>query len=160
QARRRSLGHAGKTFRVVIVKKGHEKIRMRIKRILAHDVGDFSHRRAVQQNIARGEIERKIEKRGELRVHAVPSRFSTLKKRSDRGIRMEDFAYGGKAWIDFAQRRVPLLPESARNVRESVDAVAIEAGYLRPPDAVLRQVLRDHGIFRVHVGQDSREPAV
>ena len=72
---------------------------------------------------------------------------------------MKYFADGGEVGINAAQAAVPGGPEFARYVGKSIQAVAVQSGGFRPPDAVLQKILGDQRIFGVEVGQDVEEPA-
>ena len=54
---------------------------------------------------------------------------------------------------------MPVGPELPPDIGKRVDAVAVQPGYFRPPDAVLQKILLDQGILRVHVRQNPQEPA-
>src|SRR5258708_2526006 len=73
---------------------------------------------------------------------------------------MKYFADGGEIWIDASQSRVPLLPESTRDVWKRIHAKAIEARRLDPPDGVLQKIFCDNRILGVHVRQNAEKPAI
>ena len=54
---------------------------------------------------------------------------------------------------------MPACPELPANVGKRIDAVPVQPGGFRPPDAVLQKVLLDQGILGIHVWQNSEEPA-
>src|SRR5271165_1142828 len=122
----RRSGHACKTRHIVICKEGHEKIRVRVQRILAQDIGEISGRRSPEQNLAKREIGREIEYGGELSVDAIPTLAAAHEKGSDGRFGVEDFADGGEPRIVFPQARVPFRPKLSRNIGKCVEAVAIQ----------------------------------
>src|SRR5579885_1784482 len=74
---------------------------------------------------------------------------------------MENFDDGREVRIDAAQARVTSRPGLAGDVGKRIHAKAVEPRGFNPPDAVLQEILRDDGIFRVHVRQRAEnQPSV
>src|SRR5713101_2771382 len=125
---------------------------MRVKRIVAQNIGNASNRRITQENVAKCEVHWEIEQSAQSCVDAVVAFLPTREKRRDAGVRVKNFTDRRQARIYRAQTRMPVGPKFAANVRESVDAIAVKAGALRPPDGVLEKILGNDRVFCVHVG--------
>src|SRR5882762_5319680 len=72
---------------------------------------------------------------------------------------MKHFANRSHIGIEPPQSRMPVGPELPSDIGKRVDAVAVQPGYFRPPDAILQKILFDQGVLRVHVRQNPEEPA-
>ncbi len=81
-----------KARRIVIPEKWHQKLRMRVQRVLPQDIRQFSNRRTFQQNVAQREEKREIKRRRQLRINRVPAFSPALVKRGHRWIGMKHFA--------------------------------------------------------------------
>src|ERR1035437_6551684 len=113
---------------------------MRVQRVLAQDVRDFSSRRAVQQYIAQREVRGKIENGGNAGVHAVPTAMAAGEKGSYSRVRMKYFADRCQIRINGVETGVPGGPELPRDIGKGVDTKTIETGSFRPPEGVLQKI--------------------
>src|SRR5579883_617274 len=156
---RRTAFRRDETRDIVIAKEWNEEAGARIERIVAEHVRDARGRRTVQQDIAKRKIQREIENGREAGVDAVPAAQAADKKRGDRRIRMKDFADGGQVRINSAKSRVPSGPEAAIHAGECIQTKSVEPRTFRPPNAVLQQILRHNGVFRIEVRQNAEKPA-
>src|SRR5258708_6228084 len=110
---------------------------MRVERIVAENIGDASHRRAAQDDVAQREKHREIEHGCKSRVDSVVASFSANEERSDAWVAMKNFANRRQARINPVQTRIPICPKLAADIRECIDAVAIQTRALRPPNGIL-----------------------
>src|SRR5260370_1901681 len=76
----------------MVREEGDERIRVRVQGIVSQHIGDASHRRIPQEDIAQSEEQWVIEDRGKPAIDAVVAARSTDKKRSHRRIRVKHFA--------------------------------------------------------------------
>src|SRR5467141_1201458 len=73
---------------------------------------------------------------------------------------MKHFANRSQIGIEPAQSRMPVCPELPPDIGKRVDAIAIQPGCFRPPDAVLQKILLDHRILGGHVMQKKEKPTL
>src|SRR5882762_1658949 len=159
QLRRRAAFGARDSRYIVIRKKRDQHLWMNIKGIVPQHVRDASGGRISQQYIAKSKKQWKIKDRGKPAINAVIAPYTTDKKRCHARIGMKHLANSSQPGIEPMQSSMPVCPELPRHVGKRVDTVAVQPGYLRPPDAVLQKVLLDHRVFRVHVRQNPEKPA-
>src|SRR5260370_39533988 len=122
-------------------------------------MGRASDRRVPTDDMPWSEAQWPIEQRGKPGVDGLVAAPYADKQRRYRRLRVKDFADRCQIRIDPARSRMPFCPEPPADVRKRIDAVAVQSGDFRPPDAVLQQILLDSWVFRVHVRQVPEEPA-
>src|SRR5262249_38091315 len=123
-------------------------------------VCDMPGGRSAKENVTNRKKQRKIKNRSQTGVNSVPILFSTGKKRSNKGIGIEHFTDRSQVRINPPQARVPFLPESARNIRESIHPQPVQPGRLDPPDGILQEVFCDAGILGIEVRKNTEKPTV
>src|SRR5713101_7680470 len=111
---------------------------MRVERIVAKDIGYASHRRAAQDHVAQREKHREIEKGCQSRVDSVVAFFSANEERSDAWVAVKNFTNRRQTRINPVQTGIPICPKFAADIRECIDAVAVQARDLRPPNGILQ----------------------
>src|SRR6266851_6195235 len=113
----------------------------------------------MQKHIPQRRVAGEVERRIQAGIHAIP-RHAAGERRCNRRIRVEDLPYGCKARIEPMNLRKIALPELPADIRKRIDAKPISARLLDPPDAVLRQILRDSSVLLIQIRQNIREPAL
>jgi hypothetical protein len=142
----------------VVAEEGYKALWMRKESVKPKTVSKLRHGCVVQEGLAQSEVRGEVEGSVETCVDAVAS-DSAGKGRGDGGVGVEDFADGGEVRVQAVKLRVEVVPKGASDIGKCIDAEAIEARDLSPPDCVLDEVPGDRGVFLIQVREGIGEPS-
>lgn len=162
QALQRSAWLAHESSYVVIPEERYKPLWVRVKSVESEDVGKATHRRVIEEDVAQGEIRRKVERCVEAGIDCeieAGAGGSTGKGGGDGWVRVEHLSDRGQPWIKRVQFLVESVPELSSYVGKRVEPDAVETSLFGPPNGVLGEVLSDRGILLIHVGKNACEPS-
>src|ERR1019366_10250798 len=133
---------------------------MRIKFVVPENFDDLLHRRTLDDDVAQGIAERKVEYRGQAGVDTIERLSAAFEECRDGGIAVAPFSGSVDLRIYVAEPLVPSAPERARGIGECVQTESIQLRTLGPPHRILRQVHGERWIVRIQVRQSACEPSV
>jgi hypothetical protein len=144
---------------VVVAEERDKTLGVREEVVEAKDFGELGHGCVFEKDITESKVAGEVEGCVEAGID-TRARDASGEGRGDGGIAVEDFADAGEMRVRGVEFGVEVVPESAADIGEGVEAEAVDSRLLNPPHGVLDEVALDGGVFLIKVGQYVGEPAL